>query len=262
MDFEAIELSMDDGLARVSLSQPEQGNPFTAALCRDWLALANRLAGEPGLRAILICARGRYFSVGGDIRMFVEHLDVLPARIREWTASLHAGIARMARLDAPTVVAVQGVAMGGAVGLAAACDLVFASPEASFGAAYPAIGYSCDAGTSKALAARMGIARARRFLLCNETLAASAAADCGLVDFVVAGEALQAEAEAAARRFARGPTRAYGDIRRLFADVSQQSLEAQLEDEAQSLAAMAGTDDAREGIRAFADKRKPVFSGR
>jgi len=262
MQFESIELVMDAGLARVTLNQGEQGNPFNAALCRDWLALSTALASEKSLRAILITARGKYFSVGGDIRMFTRNLDVLPQCIREWTSTLHTGIARIARLDAPTVVAVHGVAMGGAVGLVAGCDLVFASSAASFGAAYPSIGYSCDAGTSRALATRMGVSRAKRFLLCNETLAASAAAECGLVDFLEAPDALHAAAEAAAQRFAQGPTQAYGDIRRLFASVTHQSLEAQLEDEAQSLARMAGTEDAREGIQAFSEKRKPTFKGR
>ncbi|TVO63498.1 enoyl-CoA hydratase/isomerase family protein [Denitromonas ohlonensis] len=262
MTFESIDMVMDDGLARVTLNQAEQGNPFNATLCREWLELANALASERTLRAILITARGKYFSVGGDIRMFTRNLDVLPERIREWTGTLHAGIARIARLDAPTVVAVHGVAMGGAVGLVASCDLVYASGSASFGAAYPSIGYSCDAGSSKALASRMGVSRGKRFLLCNETLDVSAAADCGLVDFVVDAEALQADAEAAARRFANGPTQAYGDIRRLFSNVMQQSLEAQLEDEAQSLARMAGTEDAREGILAFSEKRRPTFKGR
>lgn len=262
MIFESIELVMDDGLARVTLNQAELGNPINAVFCREWLDLSTVLASEKSLRAVLITARGKFFSVGGDIRMFTRNLDVLPDRIREWTGTLHTGIARIARLDAPTVVAVHGVAMGGAVGLVAACDLVYASNAASFGAAYPSIGYSSDAGTSKALATRMGVARGKRFLLCNETLDVTAAASCGLVDFVVDADVLQAEAEIAARRFASGPTQAYGDIRRLFARVSQQSLEAQLEDEAQSLARMASTEDAREGIQAFAEKRKPTFKGR
>jgi len=262
MNFESIELEMDDGLARVTLNQAEQGNPFNAVLCREWLELANTLASEKSLRAILLTARGKYFSVGGDIRMFVSNLDVLPERIREWTGTLHTGMARIARLDAPSVVAVHGVAMGGAVGLVAGCDVVYASSASAFGAAYPSIGYSCDAGSSRALAMRMGVSRGKRFLLCNETLDAEGAANCGLVDFVIAPDALHAEAERAARRLASGPTQAYGDIRRLFANVSRQSLESQLEDEAQSLARMAATEDAREGIQAFAEKRKPTFKGR
>jgi 2-(1,2-epoxy-1,2-dihydrophenyl)acetyl-CoA isomerase len=107
----------------------------------------------------------------------------------------------------------------------------------------------------------MGHARARRFLICGETLDAEQACAAGLVDFVVEDDALSAAAEAMAAQLAAGPTRAFGEIRRLFATVLSQSLETQLEDEAQGLAAVARSADAREGIRAFVEKRRPRFDG-
>lgn len=262
MTYESIELTVADGLARVALSQPDIGNPFNAVFCREWGELANDLSGMADLRAILITAKGKFFSVGGDIGMFSRSLDTLPAGIREWTVGLHAGMARLARIDAPVVAAVHGTAMGGAVALVAGCDLVFASRNASFGAAYSAIGYSVDAGASFTLAARMGMARARRYVLCGEMLKAEEAAAVGLVDFVVDENALLGEAEAAVMRLAKGPTRAYGEIRRLFRTALSRPFEAQLEDEAQALSRMAGSADAREGIMAFVEKRKPVFVGK
>lgn len=262
MAYRSIDLAVRDGVAHIALDQAHSGNPFNEVFCREWLAAANELAGRQDVRAILLTARGKYFSVGGDINMFAESLDVLPQRIREWTAALHMGLARFARLDAPMVAAVHGVAMGGAVALVAGCDVVYASRSAAFGAAYPTIGYSCDAGASKALASRMGIARARRFLLCGEMLKADQAIACGVADFVVDDAELAASAEAMAQRLAGGPTRAFGEIRRLFSKVTQQSFEAQLEDEAQALAGVAGTQDAREGIVAFVEKRRPNFAGR
>ena len=129
-------------------------------------------------------------------------------------------------------------------------------------AAYAGIGFSCDAGASRSLASRMGHARARRFLLCGEILNAEQARDTGLIDFVLADAELASAAAAMARRLADGPTRAFGEVRRLFNTVWNQSLEAQLEDEAQALAAVAGSIDAREGIRAFAEKRKAKFVGK
>ena len=96
----------------------------------------------------------------------------------------------------------------------------------------------------------------------NETLDADAALSAGLVDFVVDDGAVVAEAGGIARELASGPTEAYGGIKRLFLQASSRSLESQLEDEAQTLAAISRTADAQEGIRAFQEKRKPVFSGR
>lgn len=262
MARDALQLHRQEGVAHVVLTRADTGNPFDGVLCADLRDVAHDVAGDPSVRAVLFEARGRFFSVGGDIAAFARHLDDLPARIREWTSTLHMAIARFARLDAPLVAAVHGTAMGGAVGLVAGCDLVYCARSAKLGAAFSQLGFSCDTGSSPALAARMGLARARRFMLLAEVLTADQAAEAGLVDFVVDDAQVAIEAEQAALRLARGPTRAYGEIRRLFARSLAQPLEAQLEDEAQALARAAGCDDAREGIRAFVEKRRPSFSGR
>lgn len=262
MSYQSLELTITDGLARLVLNQPEIGNPFNATFCADWAAVANELSGRADLRAVLITARGKFFSVGGDIHMFSKNLDVLPAKIREWTAGLHMGTARMARLDAPIVAAVHASCMGGACALIANCELVFSATSARFGAAYSQIGYSCDAGATYGLASRMGIARAKRFLMLGEMLDAEQAASVGLVDHVVDDAALMVEAEKAAIKLSQGPTRAYAELRKLFMRSLGNPFEAQLEDEAQALVRSASSDDAREGILAFVEKRKPKFQGR
>ena len=262
MSRQAIELKVVDGLARVVLNRPDVGNPIDGSFCGELRDVANELAGDPGVRAVLLEARGRFFSVGGDLNAFAASLERLPDRIREWTAMAHVAVARLARLDAPLVAAVHGTAMGGGVALAALADLVYCARSAKLGSAFAQIGYSCDCGTSSALAARMGPARARRFVLLAETLTAEQAAAAGLVDFVVDDDRVLAEAEQAAQRLSRGPTRAYGEVRRLFARALAQPFEAQLEDEAQALARVAATEDAREGVRSFVEKRKPSFRGR
>ncbi|WP_420467707.1 enoyl-CoA hydratase/isomerase family protein [Panacagrimonas sp.] len=262
MSYRSISLEVANGLARLTLNQPELGNPFNAEFCDEICKVGNELAGRKDLRAILLTANGKFFSVGGDIRMFVQQLDTLPDSIRGWTAGLHMGIARLQRLDAPIVAAVHATCMGGGVALIAGCDVVLAGRGARFGAAYPQIGYSCDAGASFALASRIGIARARRFMLFNEMLEAQTAADIGLVDHLVDDDKLMAEAERMAVQLSQGPTRAYGEIRRLINKAFRQPLETQLEDEAHALAGVAGSADAREGITAFAQKRKAEFQGR
>jgi len=261
MNYSAFELQIEEGVAIVTLAQPQRGNPFDGAFCSEFAAIANRLAVDHDVRAVLIRARGPYFSVGGDIQQFVAHLDDLPSRIQEWTSTLHMGLARLARLDAPVIACVEGVAMGGAVALIASCDLVYCGRSVKLGAAYTSIGYSCDAGASQALAQRMGLARARRYLLLGESLKGEHAEQVGLVDFCVDDAQVWDTALAQARALANGPTRAYGQIRRLMARALSQPLELQLEDEAQGLARIAASEDAREGLRAFIDKRKPAFRG-
>jgi 2-(1,2-epoxy-1,2-dihydrophenyl)acetyl-CoA isomerase len=261
MAYQAIELSVADGLARLTLNQPAEGNPFNARFCRDVKDAACELSSRADVRAVLLRANGKFFSVGGDVRMFAQHLDELPRLIRDWTADLHVGLARLLRMNAPIVAAVHGTAAGGAVALIASCDLVYCARSAMLGAAYSQIGYSCDAGSSFALASRMGIARARRFLILGEMLTAEQAGQAGLVDHVVDDQAVVAEAEKAALRLSQGPTRAYGEIRRLLSRALGRELEAQLEEEAQASARVAGSHDAREGITAFVEKRRPKFRG-
>ncbi|MGQ0619599.1 MAG: enoyl-CoA hydratase/isomerase family protein [Panacagrimonas sp.] len=261
MSCESLTLDVSEGLARVTLNQPDTGNPIDGKFCVEWLGLSNELAGRKDVRAVLITAKGRFFSVGGDISAMVRKIDTLPDVIREWTGKLHMGLGRLARLDAPIVAAVHATCAGGGCSLVANCDLVFGARSAKFGANYAQIGYSIDAGGSFGLASRMGLARARRFVMMAEMLSAEDAARLGLVDDVVDDSALHAEAEKAAIKLSRGPTRAYGEIRRLFSRSLGQSFESQLEDEAQGLVRAASTADAREGITAFVEKRAANFRG-
>lgn len=263
MSYESLQLDIrDNGVAHLVLNQPALGNPFNAAFCREIAEAAGALAGRRDVRAVLLRANGPYFSVGGDIKMFSRTLDTLPEQIRTWTGGLHLGVARLARLDAPIVAAIHGTAMGGAVGLAAGCDLVYCGRSVTLGAAYTTIGYTCDMGATFTLASRMGLARARRFLLLGELLSAEQAERAGLVDYLVDDAAVVAEAEAAAIRLASGPTRAYGELRRLMTSALGAGFERQMEDEVQGLIRAASTADAREGISAFIERRPAQFRGR
>jgi 2-(1,2-epoxy-1,2-dihydrophenyl)acetyl-CoA isomerase len=262
MSFKQLSLSVENGLARLTFTNPAKGNPIDAVLCAEICEAAILLSENPTVRCVLVTAEGKSFSFGGDISSFVGNLDGLPANIKRWTTTLHSGIARLQRMDAPIVSAVQGVCAGGMSAFVAGSDIVVAADNAKFVAAYAGIGYSNDAGSSIMYARRMGIARTRKFLLLNETLSAAEALGVGLVDEVVAFDALYLRAEAIAQQLAAGPTKAFGEMRRLLTSVEDQPLEAQLELEAQALARAAGTADAREGLTAFAEKRAPVFVGR
>ena len=261
MEFKSFSLVHDDGIARLTFTQGDRGNPIDGLFCDEMSEVAIQLSEDSSVRCVLVSAVGKAFSFGGDVNAFVSDFDGLPRNIKRWTASLHSGIARLQRMDAPIVTAVHGVCAGGMSGFVAGSDIVVAANNSLFVAAYAGIGYSCDAGSSIMYSRRMGMARARKFLLLNETLGADAALAAGLVDEVVEPHALAARAEAVARQLAAGPTRAFGEMRRLLTSVEDQPLETQLELEAQALARSASTADAREGLVAFAEKRKPSFTG-
>jgi 2-(1,2-epoxy-1,2-dihydrophenyl)acetyl-CoA isomerase len=261
-DLTSIECVIDRGVAHVTLNQPERGNPIDGAFCREINALTAVLSERDDVRAILMRARGRYFSVGGDIKAFARERSAIPSIVKNWTADLHSAIARLMRMRAPVIAAVHGPVAGGSVSLVAAADVVFAADTASFSAAFPMIGFSADSGSTVTLSQRMGHARAKRFLLLAETMSASNALAVGLADFVTSADSLMKEAEAMAVKLAAGPTLAYAGIKQTMLKARVQGVESQMEDEAQTLAFVARSDDAWEGLTAFREKRAPKFAGK
>jgi 2-(1,2-epoxy-1,2-dihydrophenyl)acetyl-CoA isomerase len=212
-DFSSVERVIDDGLARVTLNVPDRGNPIDQTFCREFRELAVELSERDDVRAILLAAKGRFFSVGGDIKSLARDRSAIPTIVKSWTADLHSAVARFMRMSAPVVAAVQGDVAGGSVSLVAAADVVYAADTVKFSAAFPMIGFSADSGSTITLSQRMGFSRAKRFLLMSETINARAALESGLVDFVVPSDQLMAEAETTAKKFAAGAKLAYGGIK-------------------------------------------------
>ena len=146
MDFTKLRLSMSDGLARLTFTDAENGNPIGPILCSELCEAAIRLSEDPAVRAVLITAEGKAFNYGGDVNALVGNLDALPANIKRWTTTFHSAVARLQRMDAPIVAAVHGVCAGGMSAFIAGSDIVVASEQAKFVAAYAGIGFSCDGG--------------------------------------------------------------------------------------------------------------------
>jgi 2-(1,2-epoxy-1,2-dihydrophenyl)acetyl-CoA isomerase len=261
-DNSAIRLDMQGALATVTLVQGARGNPFDGDFCRAIRQVSQQLWDTAGLRAVLVRAEGDNFSYGGDLKSLSGPSANLPSLVREWTADLHLGLQRLWQLPMPVVVAAQGFAMGGGASLMAGCDVVLAGASTRVGSAFAQLGFSCDSGSTFTFTTRMGPARARRFVLLAEVLSSAEALQAGLVDRVVADDQLQSEALALATKLAQGPTLAYGEIKRLFRRASGGWMESQMEDEAQTLARVSATADARDGIAAMVERRRPAFQGR
>lgn len=262
LEMETLTCSIGNGIAEVRLTAAERGNPFDGPFCRDMCDLSVELSCRDDVRAVLLVADGRFFSVGGDINSFLNDLSRLPRIVKAWTADVHMAITRFQRMNAPVVCAVHGDVAGGAVSLVAMSDIVFAAEGVKFNAAFSMIGFCADSGSTVSLTSRMGFSRAKRFLMLSEVLDAKEAQNVGLVDFVVPAAELNGSAQKVAQKLAGGPTLAYGAIKRTMLSARHQPLEAQLEAEAQALAELASTEDAREGLTAFGERRKPEFKGR
>lgn len=261
MEYKSFIVEHNAGLVTITLNQAKRGNPIDGIFCSEIADIANVLSVKKDVRAILFKSNGKVFSFGGDVQSFVKSLDELPLFIKKWTTDLHSAIARFQRMDAPIIAQVHSICAGGMVAFIAGADIVVASEDVKFLAAYSGIGFCCDAGSSTMFARRMGLARARRYLLLNETIEGEEALNIGLIDKLVSQEKLEGAALNIAQKLTKGPTIAYGHIKRLMLSAEDQPLETQLELEAQALSFVSGTQDAKEGLIAFSEKRRPVFNG-
>ncbi|WP_420405985.1 enoyl-CoA hydratase/isomerase family protein [Nisaea sp.] len=262
MAYETIIYEATDGVARITLNRPEAGHAVNLALAHELLEASINASEDPDVRAVILDASGTVFGFGGDLKYFESQSDRIGACLKETTAYFHAAVSRLHRLNSPVVVAVQGMAAGAGFSLSLIGDIVLAAKSAQFKMAYTAAGLSPDGSSSYFLPRVVGMRRAMELMLTNRSLTADEAQDWGIVTRVVEDEDLASEATKLATRFASGPTRAYGGVKRLLASSFQQSVEAQMEDETRTIAELAQTEDGREGLDAFLNKRKPNFKGR
>lgn len=258
---EKLLCSIDDAVATLTFNRPAVRNALDDQMIVAFRAHCERLADDVAVRCVVLEGAGEAFVAGGDVSMFENRLDDLPALARALTREFHGGILALRRMPKPVIASVRGAVAGAGVSLMAACDLAVAADDARFTAAYSAIGTSPDGGATYFLSRCLGPRRALEFLLLSEPIDAARALAIGLVNRVVPAAELQAQTRALAARLASGPTHAYAHTKRLIEEASGAGLEAQLEAEAQAFSDCAGSDDMREGVRAFVAKRRPLFRG-
>jgi 2-(1,2-epoxy-1,2-dihydrophenyl)acetyl-CoA isomerase len=212
------------------------------------------------IRCVLLTGTGRLFCAGGDVGAFNAAGDGIGAMLKEITAYLHMAMSRFARMDKPLVTAINGPAAGAGFSIAIAGDIALAAQSAHFTLAYTALGLSPDGGSTWLLPRLVGLRKAQELALTNRRVGAEEAERMGLVTRIVADDALAEEAMTVARTLAEAPTGALGRTRALLQSSFAATLETQMEAEARAIAASGRTPHGREGIRAFADRRKPDFT--
>lgn len=260
-EFSTLTVQVTDGVATVRLDRPEHGNAIDTVMARELGELATRLAEDDTVRAIVLGGNGPMFNAGGDIGVFSSSPD-LSATVGSMIDDIHPAVRRLTELDAPVVAAVSGAAGGGGLGLACMADIVVAAEDAIFAVGYSGIGLTGDCGISWFLPRLVGLRRAQEMFLLNRRLTAVEALEWGIVTKIVPTDEVDAEATRIAERIATGPTRAFGGMRRLLRQSFDTGLPGQLAAERAAMVSAAGTGDAAEGVAAFAERRRPRFSGR
>ena len=257
-----IEVRIADDIAEMIFNRPASLNALDAQMIRAFRRHCEVLADDASVRCLVLRGAGPAFLAGGDVAYFHRHLDELPELVRRLARELHYGVAALRRMPKPVLGSVHGAVAGAGVSLMAACDLVIAADDCRFTLAYSRIGASPDGGATYFLARSLGPRRALELALLSEPIDAATALRIGLVNRVVAAALLPQETQQLARRLASGPTAAFAETKRLLEISQGNSLESQLDAEADAFARCAGTEDMREGVSAFVEKRKPEFKGR
>jgi 2-(1,2-epoxy-1,2-dihydrophenyl)acetyl-CoA isomerase len=261
--FELIKLAVDGNVAILTFNHPEVMNAVSIPMLDGLKAAFDFLEGEGrGVRCLVLTGEGRAFCTGANLQNRADPSTNTPAPGAVLETHYHPLLRRMRLLPFPIISAVNGPAAGVGMSIALSCDLILAARSAYFLQAFRRIGLVPDGGSTWLLPRLIGRARAMELSLLGERLPAETALQWGLINRVYDDAALMGEARTFAKNLADGPTRALGLIRQLYWDSLERSYEDQLNAERQTQKTVAQSEDFREGIKAFAEKRPAKFTGR
>ncbi len=260
MSEAAVLSSIADGIMTITLNRPTVLNAMNADLLAQLGAAFAAAKHDDTVRAVLLTGAGRGFCAGADLTTNSMRTG---SDVQEMMRNrYHPIILMMRQFPKPIVGAINGTAAGGGMSLALACDIVLAGESATFLQAFTRIGLVPDCGSTWFLPRMVGDVRARALIMMADKISARDALQYGLVWKVIADDALMSEARAYAARLATMPTRAYDLVKQALAASSSNGLAGQLELEAHLQGQAVRTEDHREGVNAFMEKRPPVFKGR
>ena len=257
--------SRSGGVLTVTMNQPESRNALTGnTAVKEFVELADSVARDASVRVVVLSGADPVFSSGGNVKDMKRFFDdaLTPAMIRD---EYRHGIQRLTRalynIDVPTIAAVNGAAIGAGCDLACMCDLRIAGTSASFAESFVKLGIIPGDGGAWLLPRVVGFSKAAEMALTGDMIDAQEALACGLVSKVVPDSDLLVEARKLADRIAVNPTQAVRMTKRLLWESRSVNLDTLLELSAAMQALAHATDDNREAIAAFLEKRKPNFTG-
>jgi enoyl-CoA hydratase len=252
-----LDVSLEQGVLRLTFNRPEVFNALSGEIA---LALADLLESVPSrddVRVVVLTGVGAAFNAGADISGEDAH-EKFDVRAMDVTNRI---IRAIVACDRPVLAAVNGVAAGVGCGIALACDIVVAAESSSYLLAFTRIGFMPDGGTSATVAASIGRARAMRMALLAEPLSAQEAYAAGLVTHVASDEEFPTLVDTLVRRMASGPPLAFAATKKAVNAATLIPLEDALERERTGQVVLMRTADVAEGMRAFSERRRPVFRG-
>ena len=260
MGYESILVKEENQVGTITMNRPQTLNFLDPVMAEEIDRALADFEKDEGVRAIVITGAGRAFSAGGDLK-FMQH-DHTAQEFYQRMEVITRFIRTMTNLPKPIIASVNGPAVGGGCNIALAADLVLASEKATFAEVFTRIGLIPDCGGIYLLSRRVGLTRAKDLAFTGRTIDANEAERIGMVNRVFSAEALEEETRKMAETLAKGPTMALGITKRVFNQSYESDFEALLRLENSNQALLRLTEDHREGVRAFFEKRKPEFKGK
>lgn len=256
----SVELIVEGAVAKIVLNRPEKLNALSWDMRQQLRQHLEQVRFDDAVRAIIITGEGRGFCSGADVGGMQR--GGLRAEREKLQQGSHTYMRVLHAIEKPVIAAVRGPAVGIGWSIALGCDLVVASETAKFAQIFRRLGLAPDGGAVWLLSRRIGMARAKELVFTARFVEAQEALSLGLVNYVVPDGELMAKAEALAADLASGPTFAFGLGKKLFHMASGCSYEEFLDYEAFVQPQLDNTEDHREGVAAFREKRAPNFKGR
>ncbi len=260
MDYETIILKKEEGVATIILNRPDRRNAITSTMSAELLKATEELGWDDAVKVVVITGAGPAFCAGGDLESLLNATPLEIAEvIRKGGTRIVLNLRKMLK---PVIVSVNGAAVGAGCNLALAGDIIIASENARFGEVFVNIGAHPDWGGTYFLPRLVGVAKACELFFTGKTLDAKEAERIGLVNEVVPADLLETRTQELALSLARGPSVAIGLIKNSIYQGMETDLASALENEAKAQALCFLTDDLKEGLKSFSEKRPPVFTGK
>ena len=260
MIYETLTIDTREKIAYITLNRPERLNSFDMKLGEELYQVLQDISKDKDVRAVVIKGTGMGFCGGGDVKEMHVAEDKSKF-LRELTKAIHRCVIEMRTMEKPVIAAVNGYAFGAGLSLALACDIIIAVKDAKLGTAFISIGLAPGCGT-QFFTKLVGYQKACEYILTSKTFTAEKAKELGLVNKVVSSKELDDVVEGYASKFRKLPPIAVGKAKMLINKSMENDMITHLELESKTAALSAGTEDFKEGVTAFVEKRKPVFNGK